>query len=539
MKRLLSLFSILIVCASVAFCGINNTLNEAQQMFTKATTVEQYQAAKKKFQSAKYDVGYVAAEHDTAINEGIRKCDNKINSLSPRLTVDGYSSSLSISFGADGGNRSFEVLTNQGLPSVSGLPSWITTNSVASSSVSIKCASNSSTSSRSDYFYINAGSKSVKVNVTQSGKSAAASSSVTPTQNNNGQSSKSATIERVWTEDNIDVDGVKGLGVHVKFSTEGMLEKDGRISAYFYDSSGNALVDQNGSYKTTDGKVSSGRNFKPGYESAVYNDYMISIPYSELHLSGEKSLLIDVIIWDKSVDPNVSLARKDDLAYTYRPSSGSYLYVDNKTAVSTSFPSSGGTETFTVSTDAGSWTTWGIPSFCEVTNRTSTSFTLKCNANNTGSARSDYMKIKTDGQEVRIDISQSAGNSASATVNRVWVDHNEYQNGLKGMLIHVDFETKGIRGHDVEVGCFFEFANGTPLKDYDGQYKSPDGQVAIGKTDDATYENTHWSDFKLFMPHNQLHMSNDKADLRFKVQIYDLDTRTTLAVSDYYNFTWN
>lgn len=83
-----------------------------------------------------------------------------------------------------------------------------------------------------------------------------------------------------------------------------------------------------------------------------------------------------------------------------------YLTVDSKTAVTTSFSSSGGTETFYVKTDAGSWETWGIPSWCEITNKTATSFTLKCSSNS-GAKRTDYMKIKAGGKEVRIDITQN------------------------------------------------------------------------------------------------------------------------------------
>lgn len=83
----------------------------------------------------------------------------------------------------------------------------------------------------------------------------------------------------------------------------------------------------------------------------------------------------------------------------------SYLTVDSKTAVSASFAASGGNETFYVKTDAASWETWGIPSWCEIKSKTSSSFTLSCKPNS-GAARSDYMKVKAGGKEVRINISQ-------------------------------------------------------------------------------------------------------------------------------------
>ena len=100
-----------------------------------------------------------------------------------------------------------------------------------------------------------------------------------------------------------------------------------------------------------------------------------------------------------------------------RPGAASYLTVDNQTSVSTSFPASGGTEVFYVSTD-GSWTTWGIPSWCSVEDKTSTSFRLRCEANTTSSSRSDYMKIKAGDREVRIDITQPAASRSSNALYR-------------------------------------------------------------------------------------------------------------------------
>ena len=97
-----------------------------------------------------------------------------------------------------------------------------------------------------------------------------------------------------------------------------------------------------------------------------------------------------------------------ETSFTVKKKEGtaSYLTVDSKTAVSTSFSSSGGSETFYVKTDAGSWETWGVPSWCEITNKTATSFTIKCSYNS-GAKRTDWMKIKAGGKEVRIDITQN------------------------------------------------------------------------------------------------------------------------------------
>ncbi len=70
------------MCVGGAVAGVNRTLIAAQSQLTTASTVQQYQNAKKKFQAAKSDPGYVASEHDRSINAGISKCNSAIAAAS-------------------------------------------------------------------------------------------------------------------------------------------------------------------------------------------------------------------------------------------------------------------------------------------------------------------------------------------------------------------------------------------------------------------------------------------------------------------------
>ncbi|MCM1036120.1 MAG: hypothetical protein NC406_02175 [Bacteroides sp.] len=402
MKRPFIALLLCCICALAVQGGINNTLRAAQEMYAKAKTIADYENARRKFRSAEADVGYVAAEHAKAISEGVRKCDRRIGELTPRLSVNGSSTGIDISFGAAGGTRTLSISTNQGTPYTALLPSWIGVTSISATSVVINCHENKSTSGRSDWFNVCAGGKTVRVNVSQSGASA---------------------------------------------------------------------------------------------------------------------------------------PRTPAPAAAPQASSDTYLKVDGKTAVSTSFAGTGGTETFYISTDADSWRTWGVPPFCEVTSRSATSFTIRCKPNTESSARTDYMKVKTDNHEVRIDIRQAAGSAGK--INRIWVDHNHFQGMQKGMLIHIDFEVDGLRGHTINPVAYFEFSDGSALKDFDGSYRTTDGHVGVGHKSTADYEGTRWKDFKLFMPYNQLHMSRGSFSLQFKVYIYDSTTDKTLVQSDAYGFTFS
>ena len=105
-----------------------------------------------------------------------------------------------------------------------------------------------------------------------------------------------------------------------------------------------------------------------------------------------------------------------------------YLRVDNTTSVTASFGASTSSKIFYVSTDADSWTTWGVPSWCGITDKSSTSFKLTCYANTSTTSRSDYMKVKAGDKEVRIDIRQEAGTSARAYTGG---SYNSYSNSGK------------------------------------------------------------------------------------------------------------
>lgn len=93
------------------------------------------------------------------------KKDNTVR-VAAVLTVDGKKNP-SVTFTGDGGTKTLRVNTNQGRPSVSGLPSWLSTNSVSQTSVVLKCEPNPNKSQRSATFYVNAGKKQVAVSVTQ------------------------------------------------------------------------------------------------------------------------------------------------------------------------------------------------------------------------------------------------------------------------------------------------------------------------------------------------------------------------------------
>ena len=230
----------------------------------------------------------------------------------------------------------------------------------------------------------------------------------------------------------------------------------------------------------------------------------------------------------KQYSASVTLQRKSGEA--------TYLTVDSKTVVNASFESGSDYETFYVSTDADSWTTWGVPSWVNITEKTKSSFKIVCDANTSTSSRSDYMKIIAGDKEVRINIVQG-GRPQGVKINSVW--HEEKIEWLnKGMKIHVSFDAYGLKGHTLQVAAFFNWANGAKIFDYDGLYRATDGQVCVWGNGSATYDTSSWSDFDLFIPFMQLHMNRGQWNLKYQIQIFDKTTGQCLAQSEFIDFQY-
>ncbi|WP_455585997.1 caspase family protein [Bacteroides sp.] len=293
----------------------------------------------------------------------------------------------------------------------------------------------------------------------------------------------------------------ENLIVKVTFSISNMKGKNGRVACYFYDNDGNALKDQNSSYCSTNGNVSVGKDITPSYDNSAYTDFEVAIPKSELHQIGTytRTLQVQLVVWDMSKTEAVELFRSGYESFLFTPSI-SYLKVDGKTAdKSVNFSENGGQKTFNVDTSSDTFETWGIPSWCSITEKTSTSFTLICEANTSSEERADYMKVKASGKELRIDISQTGRSGPSAEIENVWVEHNVINGMFKGMNIHVKFSIDGMKNKRCNIiAAFYYGDNTTPLKNQFG------GNLTYNSYGNVTYDSARWDNFTFFVPYSGL-----------------------------------
>ena len=95
-----------------------------------------------------------------------------------------------------------------------------------------------------------------------------------------------ATFQNIRVEHNIYEYGSKGMNIHVKLGTAFLKYKDCTLAVWFYKENGSELLDSNRSYYTSGGQVSNSKTFRPTYEEAVYEDFIIFMPYDELDISN-------------------------------------------------------------------------------------------------------------------------------------------------------------------------------------------------------------------------------------------------------------
>lgn len=431
-------------------------------------------------------------------------------------------STESLSFSSAGGSRTITVNSSSSWKIGTKTYDWghLSTDG---NTVTLRVDANTSTNSRTDYFTIKSGNLEKRINISQSGN--------TQTISNN------AAIKSVYVSNDADVDGEKGLSVKVSFDVSGMKGHNGRVSCYFYDTNGNALIDRNNRYHTsgTPSNVSSGEDIKPRYDNSTYTDFEIKIPYSELHLSStySRTLRVNVVVWDYYSGSGKEVARKDGTTFTCVPNI-SYLKVDGSTLnKSKYFGEFGGSEYYSVNTSASTYETWGVPSWCRIENKTSSGFTLVCERNNSRSSRNDYMKVKAAGKEIRIDIEQAASSGPTASITSIEQVHNVMNGFVKGMNIKLKFDVSGMQGRTVRATAWFYYAdNSTRLNNAYGN------QVSVSRSDIAPYENTTFT-MTLFMPYQGLNMAYGwSGSLTFDIAIYD-SSGNKLARQDNNSFTFS
>ncbi len=113
--------------------------------------------------------------------------------------------------------------------------------------------------------------------------------------------SVTAKVVRVWVDYNVTVDGKKGMRVHVNFEVTGLKGVDSKLTARVQKTNGDYLLSRNSLYSNDDGELEANFSMKPGYETTVYKDADLFLPYNEIKITKG--------VWDLKLD--IDLNYKD------------------------------------------------------------------------------------------------------------------------------------------------------------------------------------------------------------------------------------
>ena len=238
---------------------------------------------------------------------------------------------------------------------------------------------------------------------------------------------------------------------------------------------------------------------------------------------------------------NIRIKTKSD-EVTMRLEQSSYrsqrLLVNDKKVVESNLSAASGQITYKVATDADSYEVTSLSSWFKVIAQGTESFTISYEENPKRTERTDWFKVKAEGMEVKINLTQAAQKS-TAQIETVTVEHDVYENDVKGMKIHLKFSVQNMKGFKGRCVAYMYYEDGTPLKDTNGSYRTTDGQCSFGKDFTPSYDRSTFNDFVIFVPLKELEADKGEHNMKFSCTIWDKssDSSTSIAHSDYYSFT--
>ena len=151
------------------------------------------------------------------------------------------------------------------------------------------------------------------------------------------------------------------------------------------------------------------------------------------------------------------------------------------------------------------------------------------------------MSLRIQWADGDVVLNYNVSGDPVAKIHKVWVDHNVFEGGSKGMRIHVKFDAWYMQFDDGRVLAYFRFRDGDALKDFNNRFHTADGKVAAWRDFTPPHLRTIYNDLSFFMPYDELHFNGDgKWELMFILQIYHKDNRKFIHVSDhkvYFTYT--
>lgn len=102
-------------------------------------------------------------------------------------------------------------------------------------------------------------------------------------------------IERTWVDYNITDNERTGMRIHNKFRTFNLKDTECYLAIYFQTEDGTRLKSSDPTFRAQNGDLALFRLLKPNYDSTVYDDIVLFMPYGEFDVQpGKHRLKLDV-----------------------------------------------------------------------------------------------------------------------------------------------------------------------------------------------------------------------------------------------------
>ena len=111
---------------------------------------------------------------------------------------------------------------------------------------------------------------------------------------NSTKTSVNATVKKVWVDYNVTERGRKGMRVHVNFEVSGLKGIDAKLVARVQKDNDEFLTSTSPGFTNGSDQLEISYDIKPGYETTVYEDATMFLPYSEI--------VIRKGVWDLKLD---------------------------------------------------------------------------------------------------------------------------------------------------------------------------------------------------------------------------------------------
>lgn len=127
--------------------------------------------------------------------------------------------------------------------------------------------------------------------------------------------------------------------------------------------------------------------------------------------------------------------------------------------------------------------------------------------------------------------------TANASIEKIWIEHNKIHNDVKCMEIHAKLTTHYMDNEGGRVVALFDSPKGTVLKDTNNNYRTVDGQVSVGTDFGSHYEHAKYSNIVMIIPNSEIHAVKGRKDYFIRLGVYDYHQKKYIQFSDYVKFT--